>query len=112
MGDNSSNALNTSCLNNIFDAIFVISIRSRIPTLSITLKQLDEEFIDYILWEGHSDYNRHSNELFDSFTKDWCPNFDLSNSVITFDGDSAYLNKRIFFVRQTQLDIIKYAKNK
>ena len=104
--------VDASCLNDIFDAIFVISIRTRIPTLSITLKQLDEESIDYILWEGHSDYNPHSNEIFDAFTKDWCPNFDRQSSIVNYDHNSAYVNKHVFFVRQTQLDIFKYAKEK
>merc|ERR1712228_423410 len=86
-----------SCLNDIFDAIFVISIKTRIETLSITLQQLHDESIDYILWEGHSDYNPQSNELFDAFTKEWCPN-------------SEHMDKNTFFLRQTQLDILKYSK--
>merc|ERR1712228_1120147 len=78
--------------------------------LSITLKQLEEESIDYILWEGYSDENPQSNELFNAFTKEWCPNINRSESVIHFDGDSAFKNKHVFFVRQTQIDILKYAK--
>merc|ERR1712113_311456 len=39
--------LSASCLNSVFDEIFVFSIASRIPTLSITLQQLEQESIVY-----------------------------------------------------------------
>merc|ERR1712228_578565 len=37
------------------------------------------------------------NDMFDAFTKEWCPN-------------SEHMDKNTFFLRQTQLDILKYAK--
>merc|ERR1712176_1616976 len=79
IAQNYDKSMDSSCLNNIFDAIFVISIKTRLETLSITLQQLDEESIDYILWEGHANYNPHSDELFKTFKTEWCPDFNRSD---------------------------------
>lgn len=86
-----------SCLNSVFEEIFVISIGTRTSTLAITLQQLEQESISYTLWEGHSASNPHSTKLFDAFTKRQCPKYKRMNKVV-------------FFLRQTQIDIVKYAK--
>ena len=88
--------MSASCLNSVFEEVFVISIGTRTSTLAITLQQLEQESISYTLWEGHSASNPHSTELFDAFTRQ-CPY-------------CRRMNKVVFFLRQTQIDILKYAK--
>ena len=56
-----------SCLNDVYDAIFVISIEKRLHILSKTLFQLNDANINYILWKGHSEDNHHSIKLWQQF---------------------------------------------
>ena len=156
-----------SCLNDVYDKIFVISIKERIDTLKITLFQLNAENIKYELWEGHSKSNRYSMYLWNLFRlkiNETLQNYDDDNDDYDDDDDngtdidvsvssgdsgeydgeygdgdddddnddvdtfnkwnsrrisydlkrlkyenSAYKNKHVFFLRQTQIDILKYS---
>eukprot|EP01083_Nonionella_stella_P036908 100683_1 len=100
-----------NCLNDIFDHIFVISIKPRYETLSLTLHQLNEENMIYTVWEGHSSDNPHSLQLFTQFKR----NIDAKNRSHWYesvDKWSLYYNKNAFFLRQTQVDILKYSSTK
>eukprot|EP01083_Nonionella_stella_P144430 450938_1 len=106
--------LTLSCLNSIYDEIFVISSSNRHETLSITLFELEEERIVYTLWECHSSNNHYSMHLWNEFKR----KVDLSNLTSEHDvagvsihdyARSAYETANIFFLRQTQLDILDYA---
>eukprot|EP01083_Nonionella_stella_P098490 277020_1 len=101
-----------SCLNDIFDQIFVISIKSRYDTLSLTLHQLNEEKINYVVWEGHSSANPYSLQLLKQFRR----NIDANNHSRFIHAPSdalnestLYYNRNAFFLRQTQVDILKYS---
>eukprot|EP01083_Nonionella_stella_P068427 181643_1 len=97
-----------SCLNQIYDEIFVISTKTRLETLSITLYQLEQEHINYILWQGHSSYNTYSKTLWRQFRY----NLDrLNQSRFSGGCGSMYKNRKLFFRRQTQIDILKYAQH-
>eukprot|EP01083_Nonionella_stella_P225738 802247_1 len=100
-----------SCLNHVFSEIFVISIESRYGTLSLTLYQLEEESINYTVWEGHSATNPYSIQVWHQFRH----NLDAKNASRFFLGgyeSSLYYNKNKFFLRQTQIDILKYSLRK
>eukprot|EP01083_Nonionella_stella_P036910 100687_1 len=104
-----------ACLNRIFDQIFVISIKPRHDTLSLTLHQLNEEHIRYTVWEGHSSTNPYSLQVFKRFRH----NIDAKNHSRWFEPffpghkryntSTLYYNKNAFFLRQTQIDILKYS---
>eukprot|EP01084_Bolivina_argentea_P311406 539028_1 len=98
---------NCKCLNDIYDAIFVISILTRYETLSITLSQLISENIDFILWQGHSSDNVQSIELWNNYRSKW----KIPPKLKTKSTDSAYFSPKIFFLRQTNMDIIHYSLN-
>eukprot|EP01084_Bolivina_argentea_P125726 222711_1 len=93
-----------NCLNEIYDAIFLISIPIRYETLSITLAQLIAENIDFILWQGHSPNNPSSIDLWNMYRNSW-------QNVPTKgrDQNSAYNESKIFFLRQTDMDIFHYS---
>eukprot|EP01084_Bolivina_argentea_P046976 86529_1 len=57
----------SSCLNKIYDKIFIISSPSRNETLSISIYQLMQENIDFMVWQAHSSNNRHSMDLWHRF---------------------------------------------
>eukprot|EP01083_Nonionella_stella_P158288 515006_1 len=104
--------LTFSCLNGVYDEIFVISSSNRHETLSITLFQLEEERIAYTLWECHSSNNPHSMHLWNEFKH----KVDVSNLTSDVAGvkkenyaNSAYHKANVFFIRQTQLDVLSYA---
>eukprot|EP00483_Globobulimina_turgida_P011449 UN11471 len=110
-----------SCLNKIYDEIYVISIKGRVNTLSITLFQLNAENINFTVWEGHNKENSYSMFLWDLFknkinkTIDSYLNYNTGDNINTnaeriYDDmkqvkyvNSAYYNKHIFFLRQTQI---------
>eukprot|EP01083_Nonionella_stella_P186468 682608_1 len=104
--------LTLSCLNSIYDEIFVISSSNRHETLSITLFELEEERIVYTLWECHSSNNHYSMHLWNEFKH----KVDVSNLTSDVAGvkkenyaNSAYHKANVFFIRQTQLDVLSYA---
>eukprot|EP01083_Nonionella_stella_P098491 277021_1 len=106
-----------SCLNDIFDQIFVISIKSRYDTLSLTLHQLNEEKINYVVWEGHSSANPYSVQLLKQFRLNidarnhsrWFEPFIHYNDLTEVNKSTLYYNTNAFFLRQTQVDILKYS---
>eukprot|EP01084_Bolivina_argentea_P239020 401660_1 len=102
---------NCSCLNNIFDQIFVISIPERTDTLKLTLYQLNDANINVTVWEGHSTNNRLSMYLWYKFRMA-VNNTDVLYTIPKPENklNNAYYSKFVFFLRQTQIDIIKYAK--
>ena len=67
--------INAHCFNEIFDAIFVLSIPERIDFAAKVIHQFNQEYIDVILWNGYSDHTPKGFELYDSFRKqcmfDW-----------------------------------------
>eukprot|EP01084_Bolivina_argentea_P131602 232267_1 len=115
-----------SCLNKIYNAIYVISIRGRQSKLSITSFQLNNENINFTFWEGHNEQNSYSMLLWNIFKNKINQTIDeylnRNNNNISIDAEriyddmkqikyenSAYYNKHVFFLRQTQIDIIKYS---
>eukprot|EP01084_Bolivina_argentea_P131605 232271_1 len=109
-----SKPINCSCLNNIFDEIFVVSIADRIDTLKLTLYQLDDANIKVTIWEGHSTNNPYSMHLWYKFrmaAKNTENNYKNNHGIPKpKQENNPYHSKFVFFLRQTQIDIIKYAK--
>ena len=102
-----------SCLNDVYDAIFVISIEKRLHILSKTLFQLNDANIDYFLWKGHSEDNPHSIKIWQQFrTKIETEIINKTEKRIRYlyQANSAYQSQKIFFIRQTFLDIIQYSQ--
>ena len=103
--------MDCSCINKLYDEIFVISIKSRFKTLAITLYQLNQENINYTIWEGHNPENPYSLQLFEQFKK----NIEAANVSKLFWGRrrySLYHQRNAFMLRQTQVDIFKYVISK
>ncbi len=96
-----------SCLNKIYDEIFIISVPWRINTLSVSIYQLKQENIKFTIWKGHSPLNNYSYNLWTNFRKQIDErHINKYKSKV----NSAYHNKAIFFLRESQLDIMRYAK--
>ena len=89
-----------SCMNDIFDKIFVISIPSRIEKLRKVMIQLNILNIDYVIWEGHNANNNKSVNLYKLHRGSYD---DKKQKMIK-------LSPNEFYLRQTQIDIIKYCK--
>eukprot|EP01083_Nonionella_stella_P031163 85308_1 len=115
-GSVSSNTIkqNASCFNQIYDTIFVISIPQRIETLSITIFQLEQENMHFTVWEGHSSTNNYSMHLWYTFRTRLEQRMQRAPKTTLFKSktNSVYHNKNAFFLRTTQLDIIRYAQHR
>lgn len=81
-------------MNRVFDSIFVISIPTRIDKVKQVIVQLEILHIDYILWEGHNPNNNNSIYL-----------YSLHKSSKAFKK----IGQNEFFLRQTQMDILRYS---
>eukprot|EP01083_Nonionella_stella_P019275 53573_1 len=109
--DDESSPSRQSCLNKIYDKIFIISIPRRIETLSITLYQLEQENIDYILWEGHSGNNNDSVHRWHRFREAVDARVRKQNATYYRSKEnSAYKVQNVWFLRETQLDIMRYSQ--
>eukprot|EP01084_Bolivina_argentea_P208802 355850_1 len=95
----------SSCLNNVYDAIFVISIRTNVDSLALTLYQLHNESVQYVLWEGHSQNNPNSFHIYNSFIN----TFEQSKYYRLRHTKKRRRRANRFYLHLTQMDIIHYA---
>ena len=96
------------CFNDIFDAIFVLSTRSRMNQAATVLHQFEQYNIKTILWEGYSIDNPTAQSLYQSY-RNRCKN---SPDLVSYipKQNSPFWRFTTFTIRQAKFDMITYAK--
>eukprot|EP01083_Nonionella_stella_P024033 66485_1 len=107
----SNTHVDASCLNDVYDEIFVITIPQRMHTFLITFYQLNKENINVTVWNRtHSGTNNYSKALHKAHQRH-LDILGISKENKEFERYT-YCNAKVFYLRQTQIDILKYAKRK